>query len=205
MLTEKEIYMKQIIKITLLFIIIIWLLGCGGKGKSIEAQDPVLSKGSAEVSTIISPSRLKGLHAGEALALANQWKTEAPYVTSFVTPEEVSFKFDDGEMVNIPIESEKMVVAVAPYINETHPCETHYMSGCQGELINVPVDVVVKSKDGTVIINESMKTMTNGFVELWLPRDMELGVIIESKGLRSDGTISTYSSSNTCVTTFKLL
>ena len=70
MLTEKEIYMKQIIKITLLFIIIIWLLGCGGKGKSIEAQDPVLSKGSAEVSTIISPSRLKGMHAGEAFALA---------------------------------------------------------------------------------------------------------------------------------------
>ena len=97
-----------------------------------------------------------------------------------------------------------MVVAIAPYVETTHECATHYMSGCKGELFNKVVNVVAKRKDSKVIIAEDMMTMSNGFIELWLPRDLEIDLTIVYKEKESRGTITTYSDSNTCITTFQL-
>ena len=88
-----------------------------------------------------------------------------------------------------------MVVAVAPYIDETHPCETPYLSGCQGELVGVPVDVV----------DDTVRTMANGFIELWLPRDIEVSISLAARGKLVDGTIGTFTDSRTCITTLQLL
>ena len=98
-----------------------------------------------------------------------------------------------------------MVVAIAPYLTSTHPCENHYMSGCQGELSNVPVKVYGKTKDGLVVVDKTMTTMDNGFLELWLARDLEIDLTIEMNGKRSTRTITTDKNSNTCITTMQLL
>jgi hypothetical protein len=49
-----------------------------------------------------------------------------------------------------------------------------------------------------------MKTMSNGFIELWFPRDLEIDLTIVYKEKETRGMITTYSDSNTCITTFQL-
>ncbi len=65
-------------------------------------------------------AELKTLDAAQALALANQWRWSRNDVKSYVTPLDVVFEFDKNRVVNIPLPDDKMVVAIAPYIDETH-------------------------------------------------------------------------------------
>ena len=146
----------------------------------------------------------EGLNALEAMALANQFVEGENSFTSFVTPESINIEIPGGETFSVPLPEDVMVVAIAPYVETTHECATHYMSGCKGELFNKVVNVVAKRKDSKVIIAEDMMTMSNGFIELWLPRDLEIDLTIVYKEKESRGTITTYSDSNTCITTFQL-
>ncbi len=63
---------------------------------------------------------LNNVDAVQAMAIANQWKWSRQDVKSYVTPWEVVFKFSNGKVKKIPLQIEKMLVAVAPYINRTH-------------------------------------------------------------------------------------
>ena len=60
------------------------------------------------------------IDAVEAMAIANEWKWSQKDVKSFVTAREVVFEFSDGTVKKIPLPEEKMLVAVAPYIRQTH-------------------------------------------------------------------------------------
>ncbi len=107
--------------------------------------------------------------------------------------------------MTIPLPDDKMVVAIAPFVESTHPCEIHYMSGCQGEMVGVQVRVTGRAKDGTLLVDDTFTTMDNGFIELWLPRSLEIDLIVEANGKRASETIGTFDDSNTCITTIKLL
>ena len=60
------------------------------------------------------------INAVEAMAIANAWKWSRKDVKSSVTAREVIFKFADGTVKKVPLPEEKMLVAVAPYIRQTH-------------------------------------------------------------------------------------
>jgi hypothetical protein len=169
-----------------------------GSAKAVPASSTVASQ------TGPSPSSLKGLEAREALALANTWKTTEKGVTSFVDTKKISFEFENGEKASVPLPEAKMVVAIAPYINKTHPCETHYLSGCQGELVNVPIKVYGKTPDGLVVVDKTITTLDNGFFELWLGRDLEIDLVVEYSGRKATQRITTFKDSNTCITTMHL-
>ena len=62
----------------------------------------------------------KNIDAIEAMAIANEWKWSQKDVKSFVNANEVVFEFADGTTKEIPLPIEKMLVAVAPYIQSTH-------------------------------------------------------------------------------------
>ncbi len=79
-------------------------------------------------------------------------------VTSVVTTQAVNFEFPSGDSASVRLTPDEMFVAIAPYIDQTHRCEIHYMSGCQGELVDVPVDVVARLADGTVVVDDTMRT-----------------------------------------------
>ena len=151
-----------------------------------------------------SPSMVKGLGPREALALANKWKTTETSVTSYVDTQKINFEFQNGGKASVPLPNAKMVVAIAPYINGTHPCEVHYMSGCQGELVNMPIKVLGKTADGLVVVDKIVNTLDNGFFELWLARDLEIELVIEYEDRRASQVITTYKSSKTCITTMRL-
>ena len=149
-----------------------------------------------------APAQLTGLSARQALAKANEWRGGG--VQSYVTSEAVVFKFPNGQQRTVALPTGQMVVAIAPYVNRTHPCQTHYMSGCQGEMVNTPVAVLVKNQAGKTVLNRTVKTMANGFLELWLDRDQTYQVTLKASGKTTTGTLGTQAGSNTCVTTLKL-
>jgi hypothetical protein len=178
----------------------LFIVACTGanSGQAANKQSPPrLASGP-------SPQIVEGLNAREALALANEWKAKYPSVQTFVTTTAVNFTFSEENIVKIPLPKDQMVVAIAPYVEKTHPCEVHYMSGCQGELVDVPVQVLARSSDGTVLINDTLRTMDNGFIELWLPRNLEVDLSLSALDKLVEGSITTYKDSNTCVTTLKL-
>ena len=63
---------------------------------------------------------LDNIDAVQAMEIANQWKWTRKEVQSYVTPRGVIFIFPDKRVKGIPLPKDKMVVAVAPYINQTH-------------------------------------------------------------------------------------
>lgn len=147
---------------------------------------------------------LEKADAAQAIARANEWKWSRKDVKSYVTPEKVIFEFPDGSITRIALPEEKQMVALAPYLRETHPCATHYTSSCQGELAEQPFSVKAVDPEGHVLIDEVMTTGKNGFIELWLPRDRQISLEIRQGNLIARNTIGTFADSKTCVTTFQL-
>lgn len=152
------------------------------------------------------PEPLQGLDALGAVALANQWAARGEDVKTFVTGEAVHFEWPDGRQAQVPLEGETMYVAVAPYVRQTHPCQVHYISSCRAELAEVPLRVTVRGRDGRVVLQQAVTTLPNGFVELWLPRGMDLSLTIEwpDAGLVGQGRIVTGANAPTCVTDIRL-
>ncbi len=195
---------KTFLILATLLVTLTGLISCAhGKETSRDQAEP--TQIVSNESDAPSVSMIEGLDAREALALANRWGKSEKRVTSFVDTKKISFEFQDGGKISVPIPEPKMVVAIAPYMTFTHPCENHYMSGCQGELVNVPVKVYGRTKDGLVVVDKTITTMENGFFELWLTRDLEITLTLEAGGKHSTQTISTGKNSNTCVTTMQLL
>ena len=66
-------------------------------------------------------AKLKNVDAVQAIAIANDWNYSKKEITSYVTPREVVFKSSNDKVIKkIPLPEDKMLVAVAPYINQTH-------------------------------------------------------------------------------------
>ncbi len=96
--------MKSIIVSLILFLGIIWLFpACSGQGDGKSDK-----------------AKLNNVDAVQAIAIANEWNWTKKEITSFVTPRDVVFKFPDDKVIKIPLPEDKMLVAVAPYINTTH-------------------------------------------------------------------------------------
>ena len=147
---------------------------------------------------------LKGVNAKQAMKLAYKWRTENIDVKTFVTPDAVNFQFKDGKTVVVPLPDDQMIVSIAPYVNKTHPCATHTMSSCKGELRNTLIEVKAVAAGGRVLINESIMSPFTGFVDLWLPRNQEITLYVSALGKKATGKIDTYRNSKTCDSTLKL-
>ena len=72
-------------------------------------------------------------------------------------------------------------------------------------MVNVPVKVYGRTEDGLVVVDKTISTLDNGFIELWLARDLEIILTLEVDGRRATTTITTNRGSNTCITTMQLL
>ena len=148
--------------------------------------------------------QLKGASAKKAMKLANKWRLEKINIVSFVTPDAVNFKFRDGKTASIPLPDDEMLVSIAPYINKTHECATHYMSSCDAELKNKPVKIKAVSADNKIVFNKTVKMPPTGFYDLWLPRNQDITITVSALGKKTTGKIFTYKNSKTCETTLKL-
>lgn len=117
-----------------------------------------------------------------------------------ITGENLIVFHEEGEE-KYPLGEELFFVSFAPYIDTTHPCEIHSLSGCQGEMVNEDIEVVIETKDGEVIFDETVTTGVNGFINLWVTRDQTYKLKVFYEGKEVSQSFSSFSDSATCITT----
>ena len=100
---------------------------------------------------------------------------------------------------------DEFFISIAPYINETHPCKDHSLTGCQGELVKKEIDVFIENEKGEVIIDKTVETLENGFIDFWLPRNEAFVVKMSYDGKSIIGDLTTFEEDGTCVTTLQLM
>ena len=111
---------------------------------------------------------------------------------------------DDSGQVALPMPADQTYISIAPYTNRTHDCFFHSLATCQGEMVEQPVTLKFTDGSGAVIAQEESKTYINGFVGLWLPRDVNGQIEITAGGKSATAPLSTAADAPTCVTTIKL-
>ena len=174
----------------IMFVLILITFGCSG------TTEPDYNNLSSD---------LVNLDAKQAIAKANEWRDSSPKITSHITQTEVIFDFPDGQTVTKKVPDSIFYLAVAPYINETHECELHYPSSCEGELKVKSMNITAKDNDnGSIYFDGNITTLKHGFFEIWVPRNRNLTLTIKYNDLTGEEILSTNSDSRTCITTMKL-
>ncbi|MGS0972178.1 MAG: CueP family metal-binding protein [Candidatus Izemoplasmataceae bacterium] len=110
----------------------------------------------------------------------------------------------DNTRVSVDMPDDEFYLSVAPFIESTHECAFHSATGCRGELKQEEFFVEFVDSDGNIILSESMMSMSNGFIDLWLPRDIEGTLTITQGELSTSKMISTEAGEPTCETTMQL-
>src|SRR5699024_8697415 len=82
-----------------------------------------------------------------------------------ITSHELVVEDDNDELV-YELPEDEFFVSIAPFINETHECAVHSLTGCQGELVEEDFDVLVTGSSGEVAVDEPMTSEKNGFIDL---------------------------------------
>lgn len=100
---------------------------------------------------------------------------------------------------------DEFFVSIAPFEESTHECAIHSLTGCQGELVEKEFNVYIEDEEGNVMVDDTITSFANGFIDLWLPRDRTYQVKIEYDGKIAESTLSTFTGDNTCITTMQLL
>jgi len=81
----------------------------------------------------------------------------------------------------------------------------HSLTGCQGELVEEEFDVYIEDTQGNVVVNETMKSLKNGFIDLWVPRDKTYQITIKHGDKTVKSEFSTFENDGTCITTMQLM
>lgn len=76
---------------------------------------------NASFSNDTTPEKvLDGIDAFQAMKIANDWKWSNKEIKSSVYPHAIVFKLPNGRIKRIALPKDRMLVAVAPYIDKTH-------------------------------------------------------------------------------------
>ncbi|REJ06594.1 hypothetical protein DY023_05685 [Microbacterium bovistercoris] len=121
-----------------------------------------------------------------------------------VRPDRLELSDDAGRTASLPLPEDLFYASVAPYADRTHDCFFHSLTTCLGELRNTDVRVIVTDADGSVVMDEMHTTNDNGFVGLWLPRDIRGTITVEHDGRQAGQQFSTDADAPTCLTTLQL-
>lgn len=187
----------------------------GGAGSSVGATQPAGSIPGAEraretaaANAVLAPFGLAGLGAKDLIDRLDALpiKDRPRDLTASVRPGEVIVTGPHDATVSLPLPADEFYVSLAPYVDTTHPCHFHSLTTCRGELSDRTVDLTVRDRaSGAVILDGSRTTFDNGFVGVWLPRDIDVDVTIGYEGRHASASVSTSGAdAATCVTTLHL-
>jgi hypothetical protein len=154
---------------------------------------------SQSESAFLGKYGLSGLSVEEIVQKLDSTTSDPSGLRASITSDDLILSDDSGE-VRIALPKDKFYLSFAPYISQTHPCGTHSLASCQGELVNQEIHAVITDNEGKEIINSDLTTMANGFVGVWLPRNISGTVSVSYNGKIAHAPISTYAESNTCLT-----
>ncbi|MFC3746597.1 CueP family metal-binding protein [Paenibacillus sp. GCM10012306] len=130
---------------------------------------------------------------------------KATATSASITSKQLIVTGENAKEVAYDLPDNEFFLSIAPYIDQTHPCAIHSLTGCQGELANQEFSVTINDSEGKSVMDKVvMKSQANGFIDLWLPRDDKYQITVEREGKTAKSEISTYENDNTCVTTLQL-
>jgi len=95
-------------------------------------------------------------------------------------------------------------LSVGLYQNETHPCFTHDVFGCEAEFKGEEVTFHIKAQDSSYEIYGSGFTTAKGFLDLYLPKDQTYSAEFKVRNLNGSGVITTTQGSPSCITTIRV-
>ena len=184
------------------------LAGCGTSAPDADApaggRTATATAAAGDGQAVLADLGLDGLTGEEIVARLDPSTDPRPLdLTASVRADEVLVG-DGTTEVAVPLAGDDFYVSIAPYVRSTHECFFHSLAGCQGELVEEPVEVRITTGDGQVLVDEAATTYTNGFVGFWLPKDVEGTIEVSHAGLRGAVPFSTTDGSPTCVTTLRL-
>ncbi len=123
-----------------------------------------------------------------------------------IRPDSLLLSDDEGREAELPMPRDVVYVSVAPYLNETHECYYHSLTTCTGELASADISVTLTDDSGDVLVDDVLTTYDNGFVGLWVPRDLEATLTASYAGRSATTSVSTRSDDDaTCITTLHLI
>lgn len=125
-------------------------------------------------------------------------------VSASITSSELIVTESNDEETTYALPEDTFFLSIAPYVEQTHPCEIHSLTGCQGEMVQETFAVEILDSKGNIVIDETMETMANGFIDLWLPRNDDYQVKVTHDGKTAEAVLSTYDGDQTCITTMQL-
>ncbi|AIW40971.1 CueP family metal-binding protein [Paenibacillus polymyxa] len=122
-----------------------------------------------------------------------------------ITSSQLSVSEDGKTTKTYALPDNEFFLSIAPYMEQTHPCATHSLTGCQGEMKDEEFSVTIHDSTGNSVMNKTLvKSQSNGFIDLWLPRDKTYSVTVEHEGKSAKSQISTFETDDTCITTMQL-
>lgn len=153
--------------------------------------------------TFLAQNGLAGKSTTQMVEYINQLKQDRPLnFSAAITPTQLNLS-DGSEGYSFPLK-DKFYLSFAPYINQTHPCFNHNLSSCTGELIDTPFKVTIRDQAGKVILDQTLTSYQNGFIGVWLPRNITGTINVTYNGLSAATPFATASDSRTCLTNVKL-
>lgn len=111
------------------------------------------------------------------------------------------FLYDNETEYSLDLPTDSFFVSIAPYINEVHPCTIHNLVSCRGEIFNQTMRIRIVDENNQIILDEDRTTQDNGFIGIWLPKGINATLKVDYDGLTIEYPISTFSESDTCITT----
>lgn len=198
---------RTITTIAIAAIAAVALSACSTAEPTTSETQPA-SETAATDSSLLTDHGLDGLSTREvidsldALPIADR-PTD---LMASVRPNALLVSDDQEREIALDMPADEFYVSIAPYVNDTHDCYFHSLTTCKGEMQNTDVNVVVTDKaTGEVLLDETRTTFDNGFMGLWLPRDIDASITIEHDGLSATSDLSTRTDEDaTCVTTMQL-
>ena len=102
-----------------------------------------------------------------------------------ITSEQLIVTNSDESKLTYDLPKDDFFVSIAPFVEETHPCSVHSLTGCRGEMANQEFNVYIEDREGDVVLDKTLTSQSNGFIDLWVPRDKTYRVTIAQDGKAS--------------------
>lgn len=147
---------------------------------------------------------IRSLDPIEAVDVLNEWRDTKPEILSYINADNIVISFPDNEIVELELPEDKMFVAIAPYVDETHQCYFHYFSSCMAEMKSKSFTIELIDNNTNSSVSKEVNSLNNGFFELWLDRNKKYEIFVKYSNKTGNDTINTFSKSRTCITTVHL-
>src|SRR5699024_11273577 len=84
-----------------------------------------------------------------------------------ITSTELVVTDENQNETTYDLPEDEFFVSIAPFLNETHPCDIHSLTGCQGELVNEDLEEQIENSSDEVILDEMQQTEAISYIVIY--------------------------------------